>query len=214
MQVLSSSDGRSAHGGSGLARGRLLTDRNRRWQDDRYPDEGVRKRPDSSRTQVAPGTTSSWTAGEVHQMSHSQLPGKLLKSRPAAGKETAQQPAAAKHFEPGCPPGRREPQPIEYTSQIRRDRRLAVANDPACVIDQKKIGQSHAWRKPRVDMHRNACPRVLSRVQGCFPRVLLSAARVRLQGKKQCHSRGRRARSHSGTGSWRWRSSPCSKTAA
>ena len=76
---------------------------------------------------------------EVCEVMHSQVCGDFSQALSAGGEESAEQSAGLQFLEPGLPALGAGAETFEDPSQLGRDRGLAVAEEPAGVIDQEQV---------------------------------------------------------------------------
>ncbi len=77
--------------------------------------------------------SSNWTTGQVHQVPHTEAFTDFPQLRAGGRKETAQQPISAELLQPVLPALGAKIQPLEDPGQLRRDRSLSLAEEPAGV---------------------------------------------------------------------------------
>ena len=79
---------------------------------------------------------SKRTASQVDQVPHTEAFADFAQLRAAGCKETAQQPISAELLQPTLPALGAPSQPLEDPRELRQDRSLSLAKEPAGVVDQ------------------------------------------------------------------------------
>src|ERR1700678_4826642 len=79
--------------------------------------------------------SSNRTTPQVDQATHTEASGDFPQLRATGREETAQQPIPAKLLDLNLPALGITAQPLENLSQLRRDRGLSLAKEPAGVVD-------------------------------------------------------------------------------
>jgi hypothetical protein len=108
-------------------------------------------RPATARLRCDPRFTmlsSKWTSHQVDQTPRTEAFGDLPQLRGAGHKESAKQTIAAKPLHPGLPVLGARTHPLADPGQLRRDRRLSLAIEPARVLNQPH-SSSRNHRRPR-----------------------------------------------------------------
>jgi hypothetical protein len=80
------------------------------------------------------------TTGQIDQMPHTKVFGDFPQFDAAGRKDTAQQALAAELGHPVTPGLGSNAQPLEDSSQLRRDRGLPLPKESAGVFDQLEFG--------------------------------------------------------------------------
>ena len=93
--------------------------------------------------------TSNRTADRVDQVPHIEAFADFPRLRAVGCKETAQQPISAQLLQPALPALGAPSQTLEDPRELRRDRRLSLAEEPAGKADQLSPSPRNHRRPPR-----------------------------------------------------------------
>jgi hypothetical protein len=105
--------------------------------------------------------SSNRTTRQVDQVSDTEAFANFPQLRAAGREETAQQPIPAEPLQPLLPVLRAKIQPLEDAGQLRRDRRLSLAKEPAGVGDRftaktrrapRRMTNPHSTHRPSVPL--------------------------------------------------------------